>query len=210
MFLAAVVLSTLAIPDLVRLEVSDPELKPWGEKAQKLLVEWYPKINKLLGVKDASDKLITLVIETHGEGVAGTGGRRITVNGDYVRQHPDDIGLIVHELAHVVQSYPRYNPAWLVEGIADYVRFFFYEPVAARPKVNPDKADYKRGYRDVGAFLYWASRKYKLDLVPQLNSALQANTYDEAIWTKYTGHTFDDLWKEFLGSLRPDKAPGVS
>jgi len=38
--------------------------------------------------------------------------------------------MIVHELVHVVQAYPenRANMGWLAEGIADYIRFWKYEP----------------------------------------------------------------------------------
>jgi hypothetical protein len=190
--------------DSFKLTVEDPELKPWGEKAQKLIAEWYPKICDILGVADKKPvKAVTLVIETHGKGIAGTGGRRITVNGDYVRKHEDDIGLVVHELAHVVQSYPKYDPSWLVEGIADYVRFFNYEPVSARPNVNPDRADYKRGYRDVGAFLDWACRTYDKNLVKKLNTALHEGTYTPEIWEKTAGKSFDALWTDYLESLRP-------
>ena len=33
----------------------------------------------------------------------------------------------IHELCHVVQSYPNGNPLWVTEGIADYVRWAIYE-----------------------------------------------------------------------------------
>ena len=36
---------------------------------------------------------------------------------------------MVHETVHCVQQYrTRNNAHWLVEGIADYIRFFKYEP----------------------------------------------------------------------------------
>ena len=41
---------------------------------------------------------------------------------------------MIHETCHVVQRYRgRGNPGWLVEGVADYVRFFVYEPGKAGP-----------------------------------------------------------------------------
>ena len=47
----------------------------------------------------------------------------------YFKANPDDIGAMVHETVHCVQLYRgRGNPGWLVEGVADYVRFFKYEP----------------------------------------------------------------------------------
>lgn len=110
--------------------------------------------------------------------------------------------MIVHEMVHVVQSYPTYDPVWLVEGIADYVRWFFYEPVGKRPRPNPAKATARDSYQTTGAFLYWASCHYDLDLVPKLSKAFQANTYKEDLFRQFTGRTLDQLNDEWLPSLR--------
>ena len=204
LLLAHVMLSPCLVagPSFIKITCEDPKLQFWADRAQKDLDDWWPKIHDLLGVPlPSSPEVVDIVIQTHGNGVAGTGGRHIEVNGDYVRKHPQDVGLIVHELAHVIQAYPRYNPSWLVEGIADYVRWMNYEPVSARPKVNPEKADYHRGYRDVGAFLDWAQNKYDRNLVKKLDRALKINLYDKNTWVLSTHKSFDDLWKEFLGGL---------
>lgn len=190
-------------PSFIHITNEDPSLQAWANRSQRDLDTWWPKIHDLLGVPLPKEPApIQIVIKTHGNGVAGTGGRYIEVNGDFVRKHPDDVGLIVHELVHVVQAYPRYNPSWLVEGIADYIRWMRYEPVSAWPKVNPDKADFHRGYRDVGAFLDWAQAKYDANLVKKLDKALKLNLYDNQTWVLSTHKSFDDLWAEYLNSLR--------
>lgn len=125
----------------------------------------------------------------------------IVVSAKYALAHPGDLGMIVHEMVHVVQAYPRYDPGWLVEGIADYVRWFFYEPVSKRPHPNPKKATARDAYQTTAAFLYWAANKYNQDLVPKLNEALRANRYEEGMFKDLTGKTLDELnteWRDFL------------
>jgi hypothetical protein len=66
----------------------------------------------------------------------------ITISGKWITEHPDDLGMVIHELVHVVQGYPnsRHKAGWLVEGIADYIRWWRYEPEAPRPRIDPAKS----------------------------------------------------------------------
>ena len=83
----------------------------------------------------------------------------------YFKDHPDDIGAMVHETVHVVQRYrTRNNPGWLVEGIADYVRFYKYEPGKLRP-LNPNRAKYDGSYKVTAQFLAYLSDKYDKEIV---------------------------------------------
>jgi hypothetical protein len=43
---------------------------------------------------------------------------------------PDEFAMLIHELTHVIQQYPHspIKRGWVTEGIADYVRFFHYQP----------------------------------------------------------------------------------
>ncbi len=51
---------------------------------------------------------------------------------------------MVHETVHCVQRYRgRGNPGWLVEGVADYVRFFKYEPKKPAP-LTPGAGEVRR------------------------------------------------------------------
>ena len=84
---------------------------------------------------------IVLVFKKDMKGVAFTSGHQITIAADWVRRHPEDKGMVVHELVHIIQSYPPTRSGWLVEGIADWVRFFKFEPetklAPPDPKVPP-------------------------------------------------------------------------
>ena len=73
-------------------------------------------------------------------------GRAITVSEPHLRAHPDDAGMFVHELTHVVQAYPAgKTPTWLTEGITDYLRYYILLPEPAR-RANPATADHTKGY----------------------------------------------------------------
>lgn len=193
----------------VRVDTTDaPDLADWGKQAGELCVEWYPKIIKLLdsdGFKPYGH--VEVYIGKH-DGIAATGRNRIGINADYVRGHKDDLGMVAHELTHVVQAYhSRGNPGWLVEGIADYVRLSHYEPKARRPRINPDRAKYTDAYKTTAIFLEWSENKYDKELVKKLNAAMRKGDYKEELFKTYTGKTVDELWKEFTDTLRANRKP---
>jgi hypothetical protein len=106
-------------------------------------------------------------------------------------------------LTHVVQAYHKGNvPGWLTEGIADYIRWFKYEPQSKRPHPNPDKAKYSDSYRTSAAFLNWAAETYDKDLVVKINAACRRGEYNEELWKKYTGRTLAELGDAWIESLR--------
>src|SRR5579862_8991192 len=80
-----------------------PDLEAWGAKAGKLVEEWHPKIAALL----ASDGFtppatVKLVFQKDKKGVAATAGNTIYIAAKFVREHPDDYGMVIHELTHVI------------------------------------------------------------------------------------------------------------
>jgi len=187
-----------------------PEMAEYGRKVQALSEEWYPKLIELLPSDGfTAPDTVTITFRKDYKGVAEASGNRIKCAVKWFTDHPEDLGAVVHELVHVVQQYRRGNrPGWLVEGIADYLRFFHYEPVKARPRPNPARAKHTDSYRTTGAFLDWAQRTYDKDLVVKLNTACREARYDEALWKEYTGKTLDELGQAWLESLRkPAAAP---
>lgn len=190
-----------------------PDLKEWGEKAGKVAADWYPKIDKLLASPGFSPpKSVEIRFRKDFRGLAATSGDIITIQPDWVRKHPDDTGMVVHELTHVVQSYHHRGdtPGWLVEGIADYIRIAKYEPDARRPRLDPDRAKYTDAYKTTAIFLEWTEKKYDPKLVNKLNAALRAGTYKDELWQDATGKTLDDVWSEFADSLRKPKKEKTS
>ncbi len=180
-----------------------PDLKEWGNKAGTLCVEWLPKIAALLPSEGfTAPKEVTLHFDPKMKGVAHAANGRITISAAYVRAHPDDWGMVVHELTHVVQSYPGGGTGWLVEGIADYIRIVHFEPQAPRPKLTR-LASYKDAYKTTAMFLEWIEKQHAPGLVVKMNSALRKGEHTDAMWQTLTGRTVDDLWKLLIETISP-------
>jgi Peptidase of plants and bacteria len=192
-------------PAAVRVQVDTsevPDLEPWGAKAKELVVKWHPIISALLksdGFTPPSE--VKIVFKKDMKGIAFTSGNTITIAADWVKKHPDDYGMVVHELTHVVQSYPPTgrDTRWLVEGIADYVRYFKYEPDTKWGAINR-KASYRDGYGTAARFLAWIEKTHNKEIVSKLNQALRKSEYKDKLFKDVTGMSLDDLWAEFLKS----------
>jgi len=184
-----------------------PELKEWAAKAKVICEEQYPKICEILepGVAIAP-KETTLLFKKEMEGIAFASGSKITISGPYLAKRPDDFGMVVHELTHVIQAYPRSDAGWLVEGIADYVRYHKYEP-KNQPRIDFRTATYRDGYGTTAAFLAWSAEKYDKDLVCKLHASLKAGKYAEGVWVQSTRKTPGELWKEFQAAKTAPKEP---
>jgi hypothetical protein len=180
----------------------DPSLKEWGDKVARLCEKEYPKINEALksdGFKPRTQVAMTLRADY--KGVAAAGNGRITGSVKYFKDRPADVGAMVHETVHIVQSYRgRGNPGWLVEGIADWYRFFLYEPENIG-RLNVDRARYDASYRVSARFLDYVTQKYDKEVVKKLNAAMRKGEYKEDLWETYTKKKLPDIgaeWKESL------------
>ncbi len=175
-----------------------PEAAAWGKKAKALVELWHPKVSDLLksdGFTPPTE--VKIVFKKDMKGVAFASGRTITIASKWIEKHPEDLGMVVHELTHVVQSYRRGGPSWLVEGIADYIRFLHYEP-KTRIRIDTKKASYRDSYRTSAKFLGWVEKTYDKDLVRKLNEALREGEYKDALFETRTKQTLDQLWAAFV------------
>lgn len=195
--------ATYQYPIEFALDVTDaPEMREWAENVIRICEREYPRICTLL----ASDGFrpvtqIRLALKADYNGVAYASGSRIVGSVKFFKQNPKDIGAMVHETVHCVQLYRgRNNPGWLVEGVADYLRFWKFEPGKAG-RVNPERAQYNGSYRTTAAFLAFVTDKYDGQLVPKLNALMRAGKFDDGIWKKLTGKTADELNQEWKKSL---------
>ncbi len=202
----------------IRLDASGtPDLTEWVHKnVGPMAKEWYPKLAALL----ASDgfeppQKVSIVFDERMRGVAATGGTRVRCAAGWFRQNLEGeaLGAVFHELVHVVQQYGRAAkpeegakrpPGWLVEGIADYVRWYVFEPQSNGCEItrrNLPRARYDGNYRITANFLNWAGETYDKKLVPRLNAAIRQGKYRDSLWQDYTGHALQDLgaeWREGL------------
>src|SRR5262249_11040999 len=126
-----------------------PEMKEWAEKAARTCERHYSMICEELKSDGFKPLTVIRMNLTGYNGVARAGGGRIEGSAKYFKAHPDDLGAMIHESVHCVQQYRGGGgraPGWLVEGIADYVRFFKYEP-GKLPKLTPERAKYDGSYK---------------------------------------------------------------
>jgi hypothetical protein len=180
-----------------------PEMRAWAEKAARICERAYPMISEELKSDGyRPPHRVRLTLRRNYRGVAAAGGGRITGSVKYFKAHPNDFGAMVHETVHIVQRYRHGgNPGWLVEGIADYIRFFKYEP-GKLGRLKPAEARYNGSYRVTAAFLAYVTEKYDKGLVRKLNQAMREGKYKEEIFKHLTGKTVQELGKEWQASLR--------
>ncbi len=163
----------------------------------------YPLVAQVLHPSHATRGPISILISYRfKQAAAQTDGTRIRVNAAYAMDNPNDLGIVVHELVHVIQGYRSDAPKWLVEGMADYVRFYYFEPVTARP-LNLGRLPATTGYTVTAQFLDWVVRTYNAKLIPQLNKALYDGVYSDEIWKGLTGKSLEQLNIEWVRTLSP-------
>lgn len=195
-----------------------PDLTEWAHKELAPVVkQWYPKIVKMLASEGyEAPTQVGILFSANMQGVAATGGTRIRCAASWFRQNlqGEAKGAIVHELVHVVQNYglARRNnpnaartPGWVVEGIADYIRWFRYEPETRGAEITArgiDLARYDGNYRVSANFLNWVATAYDKDIVAKLNTAAREGRYREDLWKEATGRTVQELGDEWKANLR--------
>jgi hypothetical protein len=188
-------------------DVADaPEMQAWALKTARICEGAYAMINQELrsdGFKPA--RFIRLSLKKSYRGVAAASGRQITGSVKYFKDHPRDVGAMIHETVHIVQHYRgNTNPSWLVEGVADYVRFFKFEPGNLGP-INANRAYYNQSYRVSAAFLAYLVEKYDPMIIVKLNQSMREGTYKAELFREVTGRNIDDLGKEWRAKLQADE-----
>ena len=175
-----------------------PHLEYWEFHAKELITLWSPRIARILDVEDYPHN-IDLTIQKSDEGIAFSDSNAITVSSHWIEKYPEDIGLIVHEAVHVVQLYPKFEPGWITEGIADYIRWHLYEkkPLDWFP-VGEDEKGYEAAYRITGGFFLWITLHKNADFMKILNTYMKKSEYKDSMFFQYTGKDLDALWLEYI------------
>ncbi|MBM3897084.1 MAG: hypothetical protein FJ358_00950 [Thaumarchaeota archaeon] len=120
-----------------------------------------PEVAELLGVKNR--KVKTILASTVECPVLGiTSGRTIFLNAEWFKQHPDDYGTIVHEIAHAVMNInvALELESWLIEGLADYARVVLGYPTLTGTSPDYDPERLFEGYEPTAHFFLWIRKKY--------------------------------------------------
>ncbi len=166
-----------------------PDLREVALKMKQTIEEWYPRTCRLLWSPALREVgTIKLFIDGKNEGVAGAGGNHITAHASHYRRHPNDMGSMVHEMAHIIQHYSK-CAGWMTEGIADYPRRWFYE------NEKPEKPSGQFEGSSHTYLLKWIDERWP-NTIYKLNHACREGTFDDGLLQRLTGKNEKQLWKE--------------
>ncbi len=180
----------------------DPAMAPVAGQMTTLFYQSYPRLVERFGnPKKPAPTQIELIFARDIRVPAYCSGSKITVSVDWLTKHPEDVGLLTHELTHAVQAYPRSGPGWFTEGLADYARHLYgprEQPNWALPAKLTAKQSYKNSYRITGKFLLWLDEKHP-GVVDKLHRKMQDREFVIEDFKTLTGKTVDELWEECVG-----------
>lgn len=198
-------------PDTLELTIRgevDAEFAPTVGRLTALYYECYPALLKRFdNPKKPASRQITLIFKRNMRVPAYCSGSEISVSIEWLKQHPEDIALLTHELTHAVQGYPVFEPSWMVEGIADYARHLYGPKQQANwklPETLTPKQSYKDSYRTTGKFLVWLDAKHP-GVVDKLHQHLQSREFSITDFKEMTGKTVEALWEECVAELSKKK-----
>jgi|GEM_PF-1100263 len=186
------------------IDVTDArDMAKWAERAVRTCERAYPMICDELAAEGFHPPLhIPFEVRRDAPAIASATNGRLIASAGYFEANPHDLGALVHTTSFLVQAYHgRSTPAWLVHGIADYIRFFKFEAGAIGPP-DPDTARHDGDSRETAAFLAYLVAKYDPTLVRRLNAALREGRYTDNIWLALTGKPLHELGEEWRQSLR--------
>ena len=165
-----------------------------GEMAKRLDSPW-----------EDVPKTIVVVYKTDPRGVPGYAlGNCLTLNTQWVLHNREEsVGMFIHELSHVVQRYPGGNPGWLVEGLADLIRYELSPAddvwVRRTDAIDPKHSDYRHAYGEAAKFLAWIQKTHAPGLEGKLSRAMHDGKYRDELWTEIAGKDLAALWSEYRG-----------
>jgi hypothetical protein len=194
-----------------------PDLHEWAKvHLMPVMEDWYPKIIGMIPVDGYTPpdtihftmKLAT-TLPGHAQGVpAFASGNNVTLNANFMRdqQGGEAVGCAIHEIVHVVQfgspggsTRGRRPPTWVTEGVADYIRWFLFEPQAKGAEITPrnfGSANYDSSYRVTANFFDFVIKNHEKDLMKKLNLATHTG-YSPDLWKEWTGKTAEELNEEW-------------
>ena len=191
------------------LGADDPALKPVTDGLQQNFKGCYSKLIKRFGnPKHPTPETIVITFEKGMNHPAHAVGDALTFSTEWFLKHPEDLGVLTHELTHIVQHYPDGAVGWMTEGIADYSRYLYGagEGWALPSKVRPTDS-YRNAYRVTARFLLWIEKKRDRKFVDKVHKKLQLGEFKVEDIQKFTGKTVDELWAEYAADMDFNPAP---
>jgi hypothetical protein len=179
-----------------------PALRKWVQSdLMPACKTWYPRITSALpsdGYKAPTE--FRIVFRDKMRGVAYTRGKDIFCAGPWYQANlkTEAVGSVIHELVHVVQQYAlagdRRPPGWLVEGIADHIRWYQFEPPENRRRINWDRANFDDAYFPSATFLDYIVNNIDPDAIKRINADCRQARYSKHYWEDQYGKSAEEIW----------------
>ena len=186
---------------MLRILSTDPSMQANAQHLQRAFKAVYTQlVNRFALDPSTAPKDMTLTRSSSLSSQVSISGRTISVSSDWLQSLPSNIGLLTHELALFVEEYPSKTPAWFSDGMADYARSV-YGPADDDDWLLPNGVQptdsYMQGGKVAARFLLWLEQHTRLDIVDQLNHALQTRQSFSAVFHRLTHQTVDELWSQY-------------
>lgn len=173
-----------------------PDICDYAKKVARICEENFPKIKEELRNENISPP-VEIIFKKDLPYAGQVEGSVIYLSSSWFKENPDDFGAIIHEMAHFFQQYPAPEPTWLVEGIADYIRYSLgFETPWSYPHCGPGSEHYTSGYWCSAVFLEYIERVYDPGIVTKLDRALREKNYKDSLFEVYTSKSLEELWEE--------------
>ncbi|MCH5584365.1 basic secretory family protein [Shimazuella sp. AN120528] len=177
----------------------DDQLKDVVSRYETTFKRTYPPMADAYNPKKARKEFFVKFEKNKDYPIAYTLGNTIYIHPDYAKNNPDDQGMLVHEMCHILQAYPNgvKVPSWFVEGFADYARYRYSNLDNWRfPKVDKNQK-YTDSYRVTARFFMWINHIKSPGSILKIHQRVQNNYYSDNLFEEYTGKTLDELWQEY-------------
>ena len=179
--------------------LESPDQQKWLEKGAAIAEESYKRIVERLPTKDFYlHRHVTFTVHPTLWAIAYAEWDKgiVRVDERHVKRVPNDYGLNIHEMAHIIQRYSA-GESWVTEGIADYSRYWLFLDKGEKIPTIYREAKFTNGYGDAAHFLVWIQNKYDKDFIAKVNRHYRLNDIPSDMFKAYTGKTLNQLWKEF-------------
>ena len=171
---------------------------PYQERLTNTYFTVYPKL--IADFNPNAKKKIYFIIDPTYDGVAYAFGDVVVFGFDYMEKNPKDGDVVVHEtMHHIQQSYKGNVPGWLVEGIADNVRYHYGidEPDPWTLQDYKPEHNYDGSYGITGRFLLWIETHKNKNFVKELNNALYNGVDYNDFFVQKLGNSIQIIWNEY-------------
>lgn len=181
-----------------------PPLAGWAQMLGVHARRWWPLITAALaspGYTPPSPVRLVLSTTRPSAWAGPTEPGTVYVNAAASAAHPRHLLYIAHEMTHAAQGYSGPQRVWLVEGVADYVRYYVLFPQDPERFFPPAGADYRHGFNQAAALLDRLERLRGPGSVRALNATMRQGRDGSAALAEALGVGLDEAWRQVMTDL---------